>query len=134
MIVLVKELKALMKEKHLSPERASHFIGSSTNSVVRWLNNTNPPSQMYRRMIEEGISRIKEAYPKIEKKWPRVQILSNLCVDNLNKMPEKEKDFWELVISKMTAKETKAVYWIGMNKKDMEKQILKIAKRLNISN
>ena len=66
MIKLVNELKALMTETGLSPERASHFVDCSYNSIIRWLKNMNPPSPMYQRKIREGIVKIKMAYPDVK--------------------------------------------------------------------
>lgn len=66
MIALVKELKTLMDQNGLSPERASHHIGCSVQTVIRWLKNENPPSVMYQQMIRGGIVKIKEAYPTVE--------------------------------------------------------------------
>ena len=64
MIDLVRELKKVMKDKNLSAEKASHFIGCSAKTVFRWLDNENPPNQASIRMIRNGIEKIKAAFPE----------------------------------------------------------------------
>ena len=101
MNTLVKDLKKLMSKKGLSPERASHFIGCSTNTVIRWVKNLNPPSRRYRRMIEEGIVKIKEAYP--EKK-----VTYNMAV--------KARDLYQQVKYSMTLEEKAELFDIHQEK------------------
>jgi len=60
---LVKELRQAIKEARISPERASHFIGCSAKSVFRWLHGEHNPRPGHQRMIEQGIEKIREAYP-----------------------------------------------------------------------
>ena len=129
---LVLELKRVMKEKGISREKASRFLDVSAMTIHRWFNSSNSPSISSLRIIEEGIARIRKAYPEIEKERPIFQLITNLCMDDLRKMPEKEKDFWEEILSKMNPKESKAINWAGLDKKTMDVQIRKIAKRLNI--
>ena len=129
---LVKELKRVMKEKHLSAESTSRHIGCSAKTIHRWLYNKSTPNLTYQRLIRDGIDKIKKAYPEMKKHRPRFQLLVALCTDNLRTISEKEKDFWEEVISKMNDNETKATCWAGTNKETMKKQILKAARRLNI--
>lgn len=131
MINLVKELRTLLAEKHLSPEKASHFIGCSTNSVIRWLRNENPPSQVYRRMIQEGIAKIKEAYPEIKKQRLYLGFVSSYCPGL--KLSEKQKDFYEDVLTQMAFSEVcKKFFKKGIAPETVDKGILEAAKRLGI--
>lgn len=61
MIDLVKELKAVLKEKHLSPEAAAQFIGTSGREVRRWLQDGATPNVLSRRAIHAGIRRIRRS-------------------------------------------------------------------------
>jgi len=130
---LIKELKTVIKKKRLSQEAASIYIGCSSRTVFRWLHGLKKPNLTSQRLIQEGLDKIRAAYPDKKIIRPRFQILDAFCIDDLRKMPEGEKDFWEMIISKMNDTETKTVYWFGKDKKTMKEQILKAAKRLNIS-
>ena len=59
---LVKELKEIMKEKYLSAEATSRFIGCSAMTVNRWLYGKAIPSRTSQRRIKRGIEKIKESY------------------------------------------------------------------------
>ena len=59
----VKELQVLIKEKQISPEEASRFIGCSAVTVYRWLWHESTPTIPYQRKIKEGIRKIKAEYP-----------------------------------------------------------------------
>jgi len=59
MIEIVKELKAVLKEKRISPEAASRFIGASGRTVRRWVKAEAKPNLLGREAIKRGIRRIK---------------------------------------------------------------------------
>ena len=130
---LIKELKKVMQEGGLSAEQASHYIGCSAKTVFRWLYGESIPHLAFQRLIREGIDKIKETFPKKENIRPHLQSLNVFCIDNLSLLQEKEKDFWEEVISKMTINERGDIFHTGSDRKIMEKKISKAAKRLNIS-
>ena len=60
---LVRELKQVMKEKDVSRERASHFLNVSPMTIYRWFKNSFSPNMASKRIIKEGIDKIREAYP-----------------------------------------------------------------------
>lgn len=64
---LVRELKQVMKETEVSRERASHFLHVSPMTIYRWLKDDRCPNMSSRRIIQEGIEKIKTTYPKIKK-------------------------------------------------------------------
>ena len=132
MIDLVMELRDLMKEKHLSIGKAAQIIGVATNTINRWLKGVNPPSQVYQRMIQEGMAKIKELYPEITNHRSCFNIIAALSIDNLSKIPESEKDLWESILLRMNEKEARATNWASKTKEELEQYLYKIAKRLNI--
>lgn len=129
----IKELKELMTRNALSNEKVSRILDCSMMSLHRWLKYGTTPNRISANKIKQGLVKLRELYPEIEKHRPRFQILIALCSDSLKKMPEKEKDFWEEIISKMNDGETNAVFWAGKSREQMKEQILKVTKRLNIS-
>jgi hypothetical protein len=58
MLDIVKELKEVIKEKQISPEAASRFIGASGRSVRRWVDGEAKPNLLGRQAIRRGIRRI----------------------------------------------------------------------------
>ena len=58
MIELIKELKAVLKEKQISPEAASRFIGITGREVRRWIEDEATPNLLSRQAIRRGIRRI----------------------------------------------------------------------------
>jgi len=54
---LIKELKEIMEEKGLSPEKMSGFIGCSGKQVRRWLSGKAKPTAIYRDVIRKGIKK-----------------------------------------------------------------------------
>lgn len=60
---LTRDLKAIMKEKRISKETASHFLNVAPLSIHRWINNNIAPTPPSQRKIQEGIVKIREAYP-----------------------------------------------------------------------
>jgi len=63
MVKIIKELKKIMEERHVSMETISRHIGCSAKTVRRWLLNENPPNLTSQRMIQEGLESIRESYP-----------------------------------------------------------------------
>jgi len=59
MIEIIKELKAVLKERQISPETASRFIGASGRTVRRWVDGEAKPNLLGREAIKRGIRRIK---------------------------------------------------------------------------
>lgn len=59
MIEIVRELKAAMEEKKISPEAAAIFIGVSGREVRRWLEDGVIPNLESRKAIRRGLRRIK---------------------------------------------------------------------------
>jgi hypothetical protein len=59
MIEIVKELKAVIEEKRISPETAARFIGVSGREVRRWLEDKHIPLPISRQAIRRGIRRIR---------------------------------------------------------------------------
>lgn len=55
---LIEELRQVMK-KGSSITAAVKTIGASRNQVYRWLNYQNTPTLVYRKMIEQGIIKLK---------------------------------------------------------------------------
>jgi len=131
MIGLVKELKKVMKKNGLSREKASRFLGCSAMTLHRWFNDNFSPSISSRRMIQEGIAKIREAYPEIKKKRLYLGFVSSFCPDL--KLSEKQADFYEEVLTQMTFNELKKTFFHeGIDPETVSKGILKIAKRLDI--
>jgi transcriptional regulator with XRE-family HTH domain len=58
MIQIILNLKKILKEKRLSPEQASGYIGCSGNQIRRWIKGTSKPSPIYREAIQNGIEKI----------------------------------------------------------------------------
>lgn len=56
----VEDLRRVMKQKRLSPERAAPFIGCTFREIYRWLDGEAQPMLLYRRAIAEGVRRMKE--------------------------------------------------------------------------
>lgn len=56
---LIKELKEIMKEKSLSPEKASKYLGCSAKQIRRWLTGKAMPTYVYQNLIRKGINKIK---------------------------------------------------------------------------
>ena len=56
--ILIEKLRIIMKEKGLSPEAASFFIGVSFKTIYRWLNYESRPSKLARKAIKNGLRRI----------------------------------------------------------------------------
>lgn len=59
MIEIMKSLKKVMEDKHLSPEQASGYIGCSGRQIRRWLEEVCIPNPVYREAIRQGIEKIK---------------------------------------------------------------------------
>ena len=55
-----EELRAIIKEKKISPGIAARFIGCSERQVYRWVQGVSIPSVIYRQAIRRGIRRIKK--------------------------------------------------------------------------
>lgn len=55
---LIRDLKAAMRDKSLSPEQAAQRIGCSGNQVRRWIAGTSKPTPLYREALRTGIERI----------------------------------------------------------------------------
>ncbi|MBA7496915.1 hypothetical protein ES702_07524 [subsurface metagenome] len=56
---LIRELKEVMKEKGLSPEKMSNFIGCSGKQIRRWLSGEANPTAIYQDVISKGIKKAK---------------------------------------------------------------------------
>lgn len=57
---LIKELKKVMKEKGLSPEKASKYLGCSAKQIRRWITSKATPTYVYQNLIRKGINKIKK--------------------------------------------------------------------------
>jgi hypothetical protein len=57
---LIEELRRVLLDKGISPERAAsgYLVGCSGQSIRRWLKGTKP-NPIFRKAIEEGIEKIK---------------------------------------------------------------------------
>jgi len=60
MIEIVKELRAVMREKKISPETAALFLGVSGREIRRWLAESSVPNLNSRQAIRVGLKRIKK--------------------------------------------------------------------------
>ncbi|MBN2243103.1 MAG: hypothetical protein JW793_10465 [Acidobacteria bacterium] len=58
MIDLIKKLKAVLKEKEISPETAARYIGVSGREVRRWIEGKVTPLPLSRKAIKAGIKQI----------------------------------------------------------------------------
>lgn len=56
---LIQELDLILKQKNLTPEQASHYIGCSFKQIYRWLQGVSTPSLIYRKAIQRGIKRMR---------------------------------------------------------------------------
>lgn len=54
---LIRELKEVMEEKGLSPEKMSEFIGCSGKQIRRWLSGEANPTPIYQGIIRKGIKK-----------------------------------------------------------------------------
>ena len=90
----IKELQATIRERQVSPEEASRFVGCSSTTVYRWLSGESIPTIAYQRKIKEGIRRIKAEYP--DKKeillHETMREILDIWLKLVNKMTEAEKD------------------------------------------
>jgi len=57
---LIEKLRTTLKEKNLSPEEASGFLGVSFKTIYRWLAYENLPTPLYRKAIRRGVKRIEK--------------------------------------------------------------------------
>lgn len=57
---LIEELRKMLTEKGLSPERAAPFFEVSFRTLYRWLNYEVVPSRLARRAIRNGLRRIEK--------------------------------------------------------------------------
>jgi hypothetical protein len=60
MIEIVKELKAVIEEKKISPETAALFVGVSGREIRRWLEDGIIPLPASRKKIRRGLRRIRK--------------------------------------------------------------------------
>jgi hypothetical protein len=56
----VKDLKAVIDEKKISPGIAARFIGCSERQAYRWIRGISIPSVIYRQSIRRGLRRIRK--------------------------------------------------------------------------
>jgi len=59
MLDIIKELKAVLEDKEISPEMAARFIGTSGREVRRWIEDGVTPNFLSRQAIKKGIAKIK---------------------------------------------------------------------------
>jgi len=57
---LIEELRSIIEQKGLSPERAAPFFDVSFKTLYRWLNYESSPTKLYRKAIRQGIRRIQK--------------------------------------------------------------------------
>lgn len=60
MIEIIRELKAVIEEKKISPETAALFIGVSGREIRRWLEDGIIPLPASRKKIRRGLRRIQK--------------------------------------------------------------------------
>jgi hypothetical protein len=60
MVGIIKELKAVIKEKRISAETAALFIGVSGRQIRRWIEETSIPNLASRKAIRRGLRRIRK--------------------------------------------------------------------------
>jgi len=58
---IIRELRAVLAEKLISPEAAGPFIGVSSREVRRWIDGVSIPTIKSRGLIGQGIKKIKKA-------------------------------------------------------------------------
>ncbi len=56
---LIEELRRTMKKTGASKTAAARAIGTDRSHLYHWLNYQNKPTPVYRKMIEEGIIKLK---------------------------------------------------------------------------
>ena len=98
---LVKELKEIMDEKHLSIEATSRHIDCSYWTLIRWLNEERNPRLKSQRLIRDGIDRIKKAFPEKESTY---------------ELALKGRSLWRKIINEMTRKEKVELFEINAEK------------------
>jgi len=57
---IIRELRAVLAEKLISPEAAAPFIGVSSREVRRWADGVSVPTIKSRGLIIQGIKKIKK--------------------------------------------------------------------------
>ena len=55
---LIEELRTVLHQKSISPERAASFFEVDFVTIYRWLKYENIPTKLSRRAIRLGIARI----------------------------------------------------------------------------
>lgn len=85
---LINDLENTIRERGLSPEDASKFIGCSFIQVYRWLRRESVPTFLYRKAILRAIKKMK--------KMPSV---------NLADLAKSDRNLYRRLIGKITHKE-----------------------------
>jgi len=57
---IIEDLKDIMKEKELSADTMSKFIGCSSRQVYRWLLHQSKPTMVYQILIQRAIEKVKK--------------------------------------------------------------------------
>lgn len=125
---LVKDLKEVMDDKKISMETASHYLHCSSKTIFRWLKGENDPGLNYQRLIQDGIDKIKKAFPEKKKQRIYLSWIYSFCPD-LN-LSEEQKDFYEKVLETMTmGVMSEKLFHKGITPEAVDKEIMEFSKR-----
>ena len=95
---LIQELKALLRDLHISPRELSQHIGMSEQIIYRWLSGVTPPAKKTRRKILHVIAlfRTGNFAEELESIELEDLILNKLIYDKLKPSLSAEQKGWLL--------------------------------------